>query len=202
MSQFIEMLEKNKSVDTLANVTTYVGKGIAPQYVEYSSINVINQACVYWDGVHWDNVKYHNESVQSKKSFLEDKDVLINSTGNGTLGRSCLFENQNDGKLFISDSHVAVIKTNKDMILPEVLVMYFSLNDTQAEIYRQHVTGSTNQVDIVFTSFKKMSIPTPNIEEQKKFVMVKQQADKSKSVIQKALVHLNGIQNSELRKIA
>lgn len=72
------------------------------------------------------------------------------------------------------------LSTDRAVILPEVLNTYLSLNDTQAEIYRQYVTGSTNQVDIVFSDIKKMKVPVPSMDEQILFVEVLTQADKSK----------------------
>ena len=73
------------------------------------------------------------------------------------------------------------------MILPEVLNTYLSLNDTQAEIYRQYVTGSTNQVDIVFSDIKKMKVPVPSMDEQILFVEVLTQADKSEFELRKSI---------------
>lgn len=52
------------------------------------------------------------------------------------------------------------------------------------------------------TSFSELKIELPPYNEQMKFVSIAQQADKSKSVIQKALVYLNDIQSDELGKIA
>ena len=49
---------------------------------------------------------------------------------------------------------------------------------------------------------RSMKIPMPSLSEQIQFVNVIKQADKSKSVIQKALVYLNDIQSDELGKIA
>ena len=185
LSQFIEMLAIDPQYKTLDNACSYIGKGITPKYVETSTIAVVNQACVYWDGLHLDNVKYHDSGIALKKSLLENGDVLLNSTGSGTLGRSCLYINPGGDKDYITDGHVAVLKTEPKFILPEVLVMYFSLKDTQEELYRNYVTGSTNQVDIVFTSIKNMQIPTPQIDLQKKFISIKHQADKSKVHYQK-----------------
>ena len=180
MSQFIEMCHKTHKEQTLESVCTIMGKGITPKYVDSSSVVVINQACVHWDGQHLEKVKYHNESIPVKKRTLETGDVLLNATGNGTLGRCCVFNCPSDGNIYINDGHVIVLLTDRAVILPEVLNTYLSLNDTQAEIYRQYVTGSTNQVDIVFTDIKKMKVPVPNMGEQILFVEILKQADKSK----------------------
>ena len=87
-----------------------------------------------------------------------------------------------DNNTYINDGHVIALSTDRAVILPEVLNTYLSLNDTQAEIYRQYVTGSTNQVDIVFSDIKKMKVPVPSMDEQILFVEVLTQADKSEFV--------------------
>ena len=128
------------------------------------------------------NIKYHNEEIPVRKRILESGDVLLNATGNGTLGRCCVFICPSDNNTYINDGHVIALSTDRAVILPEVLNTYLSLNDTQAEIYRQYVTGSTNQVDIVFSDIKKMKVPVPSMDEQILFVEVLTQADKSEFV--------------------
>lgn len=186
-SQFIEMYRRAHKEMTLESVCTIMGKGITPKYVNSSSVVVINQACVHWDGQHLGNIKYHNKNVPVKKRTLETGDVLLNATGNGTLGRCCVFSCPSDENQYVNDGHVIAISTDRSVILPEVLNSYLSLSDTQAEIYRQYVTGSTNQIDIVFTDIKKMTVPVPNMREQLQFASTLQQADKSKFELRKSI---------------
>ena len=178
-SQFIEMYYNTHNKQTLESVCPIMNKGITPKYVESSSVLVINQACIHWDGQRLGNIKYHNEEIPVRKRILESGDVLLNATGNGTLGRCCVFICPSDNNTYINDGHVIALSTDRAVILPEVLNTYLSLNDTQAEIYRQYVTGSTNQVDIVFSDIKKMKVPVPSMDEQILFVEVLTQADKS-----------------------
>ena len=178
-SQFIEMYYNTHNKQTLESVCPIMSKGITPKYVESSSVLVINQACIHWDGQRLGNIKYHNEEIPVRKRILESGDVLLNATGNGTLGRCCVFICPSDNNTYINDGHVIALSTDRAVILPEVLNTYLSLNDTQAEIYRQYVTGSTNQVDIVFSDIKKMKVPVPSMDEQILFVEVLTQADKS-----------------------
>ena len=182
MSQFIEMYYNTHNKQTLESVCPIMSKGITPKYVESSSVLVINQACIHWDGQRLGNIKYHNEEIPVRKRILESGDVLLNATGNGTLGRCCVFICPSDNNTYINDGHVIALSTDRAVILPEVLNTYLSLNDTQAEIYRQYVTGSTNQVDIVFSDIKKMKVPVPSMDEQILFVEVLKQADKSEFV--------------------
>ena len=49
-SQFIEMYYNTHNKQTLESVCPIMSKGITPKYVESSSVLVINQACIHWDG--------------------------------------------------------------------------------------------------------------------------------------------------------
>ena len=186
-SQFIEMYYNTHNKQTLESVCPIMNKGITPKYVESSSVLVINQACIHWDGQRLGNIKYHNEEIPVRKRILESGDVLLNATGNGTLGRCCVFICPSDNNTYINDGHVIALSTDRAVILPEVLNTYLSLNDTQAEIYRQYVTGSTNQVDIVFSDIKKMKVPVPSMDEQILFVEVLTQAEKSEFELRKSI---------------
>ena len=186
-SQFIEMYYNTHNKQTLESVCPIMNKGITPKYVESSSVLVINQACIHWDGQRLGNIKYHNEEIPVRKRILESGDVLLNATGNGTLGRCCVFICPSDNNTYINDGHVIALSTDRAVILPEVLNTYLSLNDTQAEIYRQYVTGSTNQVDIVFSDIKKMKVPVPSMDEQILFVEVLTKADKSEFELRKSI---------------
>lgn len=201
-SQFIEMYHKTHNTQTLESVCAIISKGITPKYVDFSSVAVVNQACIQWDGQHLENIKYHNEEILFKKRTLQTGDVLLNATGTGTLGRCCVFNCPSNDNIYINDGHVIALATDKSILLPEVLNAYLSLNDTQAEIYRLYVTGSTNQVDIVFSDIKKMKVPVPNIDDQISFVRILNQADKSKSYVRIALKNLESILGYCIRQVA
>ncbi|MDM8337695.1 restriction endonuclease subunit S [Mediterranea massiliensis] len=201
-SQFIEMYHKTHNTQTLESVCAIISKGITPKYVDFSSVAVVNQACIQWDGQHLENIKYHNEEIPLKKRTLQTGDVLLNATGTGTLGRCCVFNCPSNDNIYINDGHVIALATDKSILLPEVLNAYLSLNDTQAEIYRLYVTGSTNQVDIVFSDIKKMKVPVPNIDDQISFVKILNQADKSKSYVRIALKSLESMLGYCIRQVA
>ncbi|WP_270424519.1 restriction endonuclease subunit S [Bacteroides stercoris] len=201
-SQFIEMYHKTHNTQTLESVCAIISKGITPKYVDFSSVAVVNQACIQWDGQHLENIKYHNEEILFKKRTLQTGDVLLNATGTGTLGRCCVFNCPSNDNIYINDGHVIALATDKSILLPEVLKAYLSLNDTQAEIYRLYVTGSTNQVDIVFSDIKKMKVPVPDIDDQISFVKILNQADKSKSYVRIALKNLESILGYCIRQVA
>lgn len=67
---------------------------------------------------------------------------------------------------------------------------------------RAMASQTTGIQNLSMSDFMSKSIVLPPRDEQNKFEQIYRQADKSKSVIQKALVYLNDIQSAELGKIA
>ena len=177
-SQFIEITTA-AGCKSIAEIAINYGRGKSPNYIEYSDIKVINQACIYWDGIHYENVKYQNSERFNDKNILKNDAVLINATGTGTLGRSIVFPGVT-GEKYMADSHVMVVEVNAQMIHPRFFQIFLSLPNSQSTIYTDCVNGSTNQIELSKEAFGKMQVPIIDIELQKQFVEFAQQSDKSK----------------------
>lgn len=188
-SQFIEMTKGLETIK-LSEVCTSYGRGKTPKYVEDSSVHVLNQACIYWDGFHLENVKYQNEEKFNPSNALEEGDVLLNSTGTGTLGRARVFDIK-DGYTYMADSHVSVLKPRKDLILPKVLQYYFYDDNNQSDLNYRCVFGSTSQDELSKDGLGKMPIPLIKMRDQVKFVQIIEQSDKSKFEIKNCIEQLN-----------
>ena len=83
---------------------------------------------------------------------------------------------------------------------------YWLLTLTRMPIFREraakNMSGTGGQKRVSASYLNHFMVGLPAIEEQRRFEAIYKQADKSKSVIQKALVYLNDIQSDELGKIA
>ena len=83
---------------------------------------------------------------------------------------------------------------------------YWLLTLTRMPIFREraakNMSGTGGQKRVSASYLNHFMVGLPAIEEQRRFEAIYRQADKSKSVIQKALVYLNDIQSDELGKIA
>ena len=179
-SQFIGILNSAENNVEIGDVLSTATKGKTPQYVEHSKVRVMNQACVHWDGMHWENVKYQDPEKLSNKEALKSSDILLNSTGTCTLGRCNIFFKPDDEYTYIPDGHLTVLSTKQEVMRPWILVYFIKLDDIQREIYDNCVTGSTNQVDLVRKNFLKIRIPLPDMASQILFDKIVAHADKSK----------------------
>ena len=83
---------------------------------------------------------------------------------------------------------------------------YWLLTLTRMPIFREraakNMSGTGGQKRVSASYLNHFMVGLPAIEEQRRFEAIYRQADKSKSVIQKALVYLNDIQSDELKEIA
>lgn len=83
---------------------------------------------------------------------------------------------------------------------------YWLLALTRMPIFREraakNMSGTGGQKRVSASYLDHFMVGLPAMEEQRRFEAICRQADKSKSVIQKALVYLNDIQSDELGKIA
>ena len=74
-----------------------------------------------------------------KEMMLKEGDILLSSTGDGTLGKCCVYRNKDEKgetKLAIADGHVTVIRVNQNEIYPEYLCDYLRKGFGSEQIYR------------------------------------------------------------------
>ncbi|MGC1375538.1 MAG: N-6 DNA methylase [Anaerolineales bacterium] len=77
-------------------------------------------------------------------SHVLDGDVLLSSTGDGTIGKCCVYRS---GKPAIADGHVTIIRPDPTKVYPEYLCDYLRVGFGHAQIERLF-TGSTGLVEL------------------------------------------------------
>ena len=189
-SQFVEMFEPIKIKEKMKNISVYFSRGKTPNYVEKSNIKVISQACIYWDEFKYEKAKYQDENKALKvlEKMIENGDVLITSTGTGTLGRCNVYYGE-DHK-YMADSHVSILRLNYKKVNPIFFKYYFMQEKVQKELYAECVNGSTNQIELSKDRFLNFRILIPEITLQNQFSEIVKQIDKQKfeSMIQLKMI--------------
>ena len=149
-------------------VTVFSGK--SPKYSkEPTSHKVIGQQANQWDGVNLQYVKYcTNEFVydMSELYYLQNGDVLLNTLGNGTLGRSGIFYNVSEQEKILTDGHLFVFR-NINITLSKYLLLY--LRTKYDEIVKS-ANGSTNQTFLSLGRTLQWLIPVPPFNEMERIV--------------------------------
>lgn len=140
---------------TLDSICDLIAKGITPKYTENSDQLVINQKCVRNHQIDLSLARPHIPKKINEK-WLKYGDVLVNSTGTGTLGRAAqvLFIPNN----LTVDSHVSIIRASK-----QEYVYFLGLWATSHEHdFEMLQTGSTGQTDLPRERLKQMQIILPS----------------------------------------
>ena len=111
------------------------------------------------------------EYAQKKRITLEDGDILLASTGDGTLGKCCVYRNcdeRGDPKPGVPEGHVTVIRVDQTEVHPEYLCDYLRKGFGHDQLYRAF-TGSTGMVEITPDDVKQViAPPLPANREQKR----------------------------------
>ena len=140
---------------TLEDITAMVSRGITPKYADDTDQIIINQKCIRNHMIDLSLARNHRPKVINDK-WLRFGDLLINSTGDGTLGRAApvWFQPHN----LTVDSHVTIVRP-----ATENLIFYIGLWGTQheKEIESLH-TGSTGQTELPRDRVKAMELVLPD----------------------------------------
>ena len=143
-------------------------------------------------------------SIEDRKVVrkqIKKYDTILERSGgtaDNPVGRVVLFEEDN---LFLCNNFTQVLRF-KDVdprFAFYALYYFYQTNRTAIRSMGSKTTGIQN---LNMSKYLEIGIPNASDEDQKAFVTIAEQADKSKSVIQKALVYLNDIQSDELGKSA
>lgn len=155
----------------LGDVCKPIKRGKSPKYIEQSNVLVFAQKCNQKDGpVSLEKALYLDESTLNKypkEEFLQKGDVVINSTGTGTLGRVGYFnvDLPHNIKGIVPDSHVTTIRSV--YVNPYYLYCFLKNKQTYLE---ENGEGSTNQKELKPHTIYDLEFPLPPLAEQKRIV--------------------------------
>jgi len=157
----------------LDDICEYIQRGKSPNYSPIKKYPVIAQKCNQWSGFSIEKAQFivpETISSYGEERKLQDRDLLWNSTGLGTLGRMAIYYSKlNPYELAVADSHVTVIRPLKKYVSSEYLYTYFSSNTVQSVI-EDKSDGSTKQKELATNTVKAYLVPLPPYEEQKRIV--------------------------------
>ena len=147
----------------LAEVCELISRGTAPVYVERSEVLAIGQRCVTSSGFDASRARPHSGLAMARVLRPAAGDVLLNSTGTGTIGRSCLFDGAGT---FVVDGHVTDIRPTPHFLIGQWLNTILRSAHGQRHLERFCFSGSTNQVELNRRALTGTRIPIPPIDEQ------------------------------------
>ena len=100
----------------LSEACDLIKRGISPKYLETGGVAVINQKCIRNHIIDYSKARRHNINLKKvpEERFIKKGDVLINSTGHGTLGRVAQV-NPDPAEKTTVDSHVTIIRPKQKL---------------------------------------------------------------------------------------
>lgn len=98
--------------------------------------------------------------------YMQYGDVVINSTGTGTLGRVGFYQvSDNITNInIVPDSHVTVVRAYHNI---NSFYLYAFMKANQSELEKKG-EGSTNQKELKPVTLKEILVPIPSVSEQER----------------------------------
>ncbi|MDT0318473.1 restriction endonuclease subunit S [Streptomyces millisiae] len=153
---------------TLEDACRSIKRGKAPKYVDEGRL-VLNQKCVR-DGNRIDfSLARQTELSRAlpEYAYLRVGDVLINSTGRGTLGRAAELRELSEPAT--ADSHITIVRPDPERFVLGFAGLILSMRKADFESLQ---TGSTNQTELSAKTIASVSIVLPPIRVQERIVEI------------------------------
>ncbi len=172
---------------TIDSVVTLLRRGTAPVYVDSSAVIAIGQRCVRNEGFDVSPTRSHMESAPVVVAPVAG-DVLLNSTGTGTIGRSCVFPSTS-GR-FMIDGHVTVLRGDSELVDGRILNALLQSPIGQRLLETRCFTGSTNQVELSRSELAKLEFSLPPLEEQRRIAEILDTIDETIQATERVIAKL------------
>jgi type I restriction enzyme S subunit len=168
----------------LGEACEIIKRGVSPKYIEEGGICVINQKCIRNHEINYTLSRRHNVSVKSVnlERIIQIGDVLVNSTGTGTLGRVAQVRTKPE-ELTTVDTHVTIVRPKKNIFHDDFFgYMLIKIEDEIAE----SGAGASGQTELARTVLEnKFHVSFPESIETQKLIVAK--LDQAFADIEKAV---------------
>jgi type I restriction enzyme S subunit len=150
--------------ETLGDLSSYLNRGAAPHYVDEGGITVLNQKCVRDQRISFDRARRtdHLKRPVNPERVLQQWDILVNSTGVGTLGRVAQVNWLPEPTTV--DSHITIVRPNPKAVDPRFLGFAIRALEADVEALGE---GSTGQTELSRARLAALPIPLPGRSEQR-----------------------------------
>jgi len=158
---------------SLKDLVERISRGKQPIYKESGNILAFTSDQIRNDFIDTSTVRYTDEMFykSNPKAQVRALDVLLNSTGVGTLGRVNFYYLEEKA---VVDSHITIIRVIPERVNPIFLNVFLKTKYGQLQITRAY-TGSSGQIELYPEQIKEFLIFLPSPEEQSEIAeMVKQ----------------------------
>jgi type I restriction enzyme S subunit len=152
----------------LEEIILYLSRGIAPAYAEQGT-TVLNQKCIRDHRILLEEARITDPVLKQipDSKFIQPWDVLVNSTGVGTLGR--VAQNKIDSLVATVDGHVTIVRPD----LRKVNGAFFGYALISVErLVESMGEGATGQTELSRQRLKEVEVPLPERHIQQKIAAI------------------------------
>ena len=161
--KFVDGIPEGWELKSVSELTQLISRGITPKYNDESGKSVvINQKCIRDNKLNLELARRQDKEIPDLK-LVQKGDVLINSTGAGTLGRvTQVHEDLPDTTV---DTHVTIARP-----LQEISSAWFGAAISHIESYIETLgEGATNQLELKREVIGRIDLVCPAIDIQNQF---------------------------------
>ncbi|PWG66203.1 restriction endonuclease subunit S [Bifidobacterium callitrichidarum] len=155
MTLYKELASAIDSKTALKACTRLVSRGVTPKYDDSSSYTVLNQKCIRNHSVSLVPSRKMTPPKKSEKQ-LQYGDILICSTGTGTLGR-CAQVLFSPTEMTV-DSHVTIVRPCSMRFMPFLGCWALS----SEPLFESLAKGSTGQTELSRSELELLDVPLPD----------------------------------------
>ena len=153
---------EESSSTPLKDVTSLIARGVTPRYDDAGGYTVLNQRCIRDSRVNVALSRTMKSLPKSPEKILRKNDVLVNSTGQGTLGRIARWISP-DPNVAV-DTHVSIVRFDPDLADPAFAGTILS---TMERLVEDLAEGSTGQTELKRDLLGRLELNLPPLEKQR-----------------------------------
>lgn len=140
-------------------VSILLARGITPRYLpDGDGTRVLNQKCVRDQLVSLEPSRWTDDAKVKQEKLLAVGDILVNSTGQGTLGRVARWTLSERAAV---DSHITIVRPDSDVSDPAVIGQAILAIEADIEALGE---GSTGQTELSRVELGRARIRIPSRE--------------------------------------
>ncbi|BEL73546.1 MULTISPECIES: restriction endonuclease subunit S [Serratia] len=185
-------------VSDIKSSVSELRRGISPKYTDDADgIMVINQKCIRNHTINFSLSRRHDGKKRSISGReLQVGDVLVNSTGVGTLGR--LAPVRYKSEILIADSHVTVVRADTKKITKSFLSELLTKHEKHIE---SSGSGSTGQTELRRETLEEIKFPCPPVILGRLFDKIINNFNNKISIMEEQMIALSNLRDTLLPKL-
>lgn len=193
--EFVDGIPEGWELKSVSELTQLISRGITPKYNDETGKSfVINQKCIRDNKLNLELARRQDKEIPDSK-LVQKGDVLINSTGAGTLGRvTQVHEALPDTTV---DTHVTIVRP-----LQEISSAWFGAAISNIESYIETLgEGATNQLELKREVIGRIDLVCPAIDIQNQFQKIVEPMQQQILNLMKQNTHLRKLKETLLPRL-